>query len=359
MKDNSKILEGLKVLDLSSVLAGPQTGSFFAELGAQVIKVENKLTGGDVTRQWKLASENSEDPYSSYYWSANFGKDVFLLDLTQASDRQRVEDWLASSDILISNYQKRTAEKLGLCPYHLNQKYPELIIAQLSAYDYDDPRAGYDMVMQAETGWLSMTGTDENNLAKLPVALIDIIAAHQLKEALLLAMLQKAKTNKGCVAFVSLYRSAISALANQATNYLMAGHIAKPLGTLHPNIAPYGDIFLTQDNKKIMLAIGSDSQFEKLCKVLKINQTLYEKFSTNKCRIQQRNTLFDTLSLAIQKYSSENISNDLKLNNIPYCFIKTLKDVLDNPELENILNIYDFDDVKRISVKTIAFHYSQ
>jgi crotonobetainyl-CoA:carnitine CoA-transferase CaiB-like acyl-CoA transferase len=357
--DTSKLLNGLKVLDLSSVLAGPQAASFFAELGARVIKVENKLTGGDVTRQWKMEIEDGDDPFSSYYWSANYGKEVHLLDLTNDDDKSTVETWISRADIVISNFPKRTAEKLGFCPYRLHNQYPQLIIAHLSAYEYDDPRPGYDLVMQAETGWISMTGTDENNLAKLPVALIDIIAAHQIKEAVLLALYQKQKTGLGSLAFISLYKSAISALANQATNYLMAGHVAGPMGTLHPNIAPYGDVFTTQDQKKMMLAIGSDGQFEKLCHVLKMSHEFLMMFSTNTERLKKRNELQSQLNQVIEQLNSEKLSDHLKLNHIPHCFIKSLNEVLDHPEASDIFNMFDFDGIKRTSVKTIAFQYSQ
>jgi len=357
--DTSKILEGIQVLDLSSVLAGPQTASFFAELGAKVIKIENKLTDGDVTRQWKLPCENPEDEYSAYYWSANFGKEVQLLDLTHESDKKIVWDLIAQSDIVISNFQKRTAEKLGFCPNIIHKKYPQVIIAQLSAYGYDDPRPGYDLVMQAETGWISMTGTDENNLAKLPVALMDIIAAHQMKEGVLLAMYQKMKTGKGSIVHVSLYKSALSALANQATNYLIAGHVPKPMGTLHPNIAPYGDIFITKDNKRIMLAVGSDGQFEKLCAVLKIEKGNFMFFSTNKDRVLNREELYHLLLRNFNNKNFEEITHELKLKNIPYCFINNLDVVFEQSETKEMVNHHNNGQNNIASVKTIAFQISQ
>ncbi len=357
--DTSRILEGIQVLDLSSVLAGPQTASFFAELGAKVIKVENKLTGGDVTRQWKLPNENPEDTYSAYYWSANFDKVVHLLDLNHENDKAIVWDLISRSDIVISNFQKRTAEKLGLCPYKIRDMYPKVIVAQLSAYGYDDPRPGYDLVMQAETGWLSMTGTDENNLAKLPVALIDIIAAHQMKEGVLLAMYQKMKTGKGSIVHVSLYESALSALANQATNYLIAGHIPKPMGTLHPNIAPYGDIFITQDNKRVMLAVGSDGQFQKLCELLQLDKTDVLFFSSNKNRVLNRQKLYDLLSKKFLKENSVEIISQMKLKNIPYCFINDLDSVFNQSESKKMINTQSYGQKLINTIKTIAFQVSQ
>lgn len=352
-----KPLLGLKVLDLSSILAGPLTGSFFAELGAEVIKIENKLSNGDATRQWKLPSEDPQNPYSAYYWSANYGKNVILFDLTDQNDRADVEHYLAKCDIVISNFQKKTAEKLDLEPETILAKYPNLIIAQLSAYDYDDPRPGYDLVMQGETGWISMNGTDTNHLAKLPVAIIDIVAAHQMKEAILLAMLKKMQTGKGTVVHVSLYKSGISALANQASNYLIAGHIAKPLGTLHPNIAPYGDIFITKDDKKVILAIGSDAQFKKLWFSLNMTDTEYATFEINSDRLVHRSNLQNILQQSFGTYSFEELEGILELNNIPYCLIKNTKEVFDDPLAKEMILIKESDQGTIKSVKNIAFRF--
>ncbi|HRG42607.1 MAG TPA: CaiB/BaiF CoA-transferase family protein, partial [Saprospiraceae bacterium] len=298
-KNMDRPFEGLKVLDLSAILAGPLVGSFFAELGADVIKIENKLTKGDATRQWKLTTEDPEATVSAYYCAANYGKDVQLLDLSDEKKRQRIDQLLAESDVVISNFQKKTAEKLKLNPEYICTKFPNLIFAQLSAYTYDDPRPGYDLVMQGETGWISMNGIDGQHMAKLPVAIIDIIAAHQMKEAVLIALLKKMKDGKGSVVHVSLYKSAISALANQASNYLMAGHIPKPLGTLHPNIAPYGDVFSTSDGQKLILAVGSDAQFKKLWFSLTSDEDFYHKFALNSQRISVRSLLQETLQQLI------------------------------------------------------------
>lgn len=350
-------LRGLKVLDLSSILAGPLTGSFFAELGADVIKIENKLTDGDATRQWKLPTEDPNEDYSAYYWSANFGKEVLLLDLTDKDDRIQVDNFLSEVDIVISNFQKKTAVKLGLEPELVLKKYPNLIFAQLSAYSYDYPRPGYDLVMQGETGWIYMNGTDHDHLSKLPVALIDIIAAHQMKEAILIAILKKNMTGTGTVVHVSLYQSAISALANQASNYLMAGHIPQPLGTLHPNIAPYGDVFTTSDGRKVILAVGSDGQFKKLWFSLNIPEAEYHTFEFNSERLKYRSHLQDYMQQYIGKFSFEDFEDILKLNNIPYCLIKNMHEVFEDELAKDMVHSYKSDQSAIKSVKNIAFRF--
>ncbi len=347
--------KGLKVLDLSGILAGPLTASFFAELGAQVIKIENKLTDGDATRQWKLPSEREDDPYSAYYFSANYGKEVLLRDLTQPDERLEVETLLASSDIVISNFQKKVAEKLGFVPEWIRQKYPDIIFAQLSAYTFNDPRPGYDLVMQGETGWIAMTGTDADHLAKLPVALIDVLAAHQMKEAILLALFKKAKTGQGSTIHVSLYQSAISGLANQATNYLMEKHIPQPLGTLHPNIAPYGDIFYSLDNVPFILAVGSDAQFKKLWFTLNLSTEKYPTFEFNSDRLKYRKPLVYEMQQSFNRSSFAEIETVLKTIGVPFCCIKKLDEVFTDPLAKEMVKQQHIQNKTGQSVSSVAF----
>jgi len=345
----------LKVLDLSSVLAGPLTGSFFAELGATVAKIENMTTGGDATRQWKLPSEDSKNPYSAYYHSANFGKEVLLLDFNSKNDKKKLEEIISQSDIVISNFQKKVAEKFDLLPDDIVQRYPKVIFAQLSAYDFDDPRPGYDLVMQGETGWISMTGIDKDHYAKLPVAMIDIIASHQMKEAILIGLLKKASTGKGGVIYVSLYKSALSALANQATNYLIAGHVPVPTGTLHPNIAPYGDIFLDKDGIKFLLAVGSDAQFKKLWFTLNLTEKEYHTFEWNSERLKHRSLLQNVLQQSFVTFKISELKEIFNAQNIPFCEIRSLDTVFAQEEAKTMLNQEKIDGETVYSVSNIAF----
>lgn len=351
----SDVCKGLKVLDLSSVLAGPLTASFFAELGAQVTKIENKRTGGDVTRQWKLTSEDARSPLSAYYVSANYGKQIILLDLTLPAEREVLEDLIATSDLVISNFQKSVAQKLDLLPDIIHARYPQLIFTQLSAYTFDDPRPGYDLIMQGETGWISMNGTDENHLAKLPVALIDILASHQMKEAILLALLHKSSTGAGAVVHVSLFKSALSALANQASNFLNKQHIPKPIGTLHPNIAPYGDLFCSQDNIKFMLAVGSDDQFRKLTISLQVSENEFLNFETNQMRVLKRTELCALLQPFFGRMTFSEISVLLRNANIPYCDVKNMKEVFEDGMAQSMVLKQEFDETTMKSVSSVAF----
>lgn len=351
----TKILEGLVVVELASVLAGPLAGSFLAEHGAQVIKIENKRSGGDVTRQWKLAQEDTDASTSAYYSSANFGKEVILLDLEEDEDYEKFLSLLTEADVVISNFQKKTAEKLKVDYESVSSQVPEIIYAQLVAYAWDDPTPGYDLVMQAEAGFISMNGSMDGNVAKMPVALIDVIAGHQLKEAILLGVLSRNKNGRGNYSEVSLFKSAISGLANQASNYLMSGHLPKPMGTLHPNIAPYGDIVTTNDKKKVILAIGSDKQFEKLGKTLKLAAELLHTFRSNKERVARREELMLYIRAKIEVISYNSLVMSLQNANIPFCTIAALNEVFENPLAKEMIIEEKLENQRTQKVSNTAF----
>lgn len=348
------IFKGTKVLELSSVLAGPLVGSFFAELGAQVTKVENKTTGGDVTRNWRLKSESTND-VSAYYASANYGKEVLMLDFKNSEDRKLLLSEIRSADIITTNIQKRTAEKLNVDLEFITSINPKVIICQLNAYTYDDPRPGYDLVMQAESGLLSMTGSDGANLAKVPVAIVDVTAAHQMKEAILVAMLQRASSGKGQTIHVSLYKSALSILVNQASNYLMAGHIPKPMGTLHPNIAPYGDIVTTKDGVRIVLAVGSNGQFANLLKSLTFAPERYLGLECNEERLRNRTKMLDLLCQDFARIDSSVALSQLADAKVPHCVIQNMAEVMKDPIAQEMVLEDHLDDQVLKRMRNLAF----
>lgn len=352
------IFKGTNVLELSSVLAGPLVGSFFAELGAHVTKVENKTTGGDVTRNWRLKSE-SENDVSAYYASANYGKEVLMLDFKNSEDRALLLSEIRSADVITTNIQKKTAEKLNVDLEFIRSVNPSVIICQLNAYSYDDPRPGYDLVMQAESGLLSMTGRDEGNLAKVPVAIVDVTAAHQMKESILVAMIQKAATGRGQTIHVSLYKSALSILVNQASNYLMAGHIPQPMGTLHPNIAPYGDIVTTEDGVRIVLAVGSNGQFANLLKSLNFAPERYLGLERNEERLKHRAEMLDLLCQDFTQISSSHALSRLADAKVPHCVIQNMEEVMtDSIAQEMVLEDHNHDQVLK-RMRNVAFHIKE
>lgn len=356
----NSFFKDLKVVELANVLAGPAVGMFFSELGAEVIKIENKLTNGDVTRTWMLASENKETAVSAYYASVNWNKKSIFLDLNRSEDQQQVYNYIKDADIVISNYKPGDDLKLKMDYETLKKINPTIIYAHLTGFGKTNKRTAYDIVLQAETGFMYMNGTPESGPLKMPVALIDILAAHQMKEAILIALIKRLKTGKGSAIHVSLFDSAIASLANQASNWLMTKFNPQPIGSLHPNIAPYGETFTTKDKKQIVLAIGNDKQFEKLCIELKEEDFAKSpKFATNSERVKNRNELFVLLQPIFEKHLSAELMNKFISTDIPAGLIKSIKEVFEDPEINSLI-ISKNNDVNNDSkrVKTLAFSFS-
>lgn len=351
MKDHHYVpFNGLKVLELASVLAGPLAGSFFSELGAQVIKVENKLTNGEMTRGWKHPAEKINCELSDYYVAANAEKDVVFLDLSDDTDYQTLAKLVSEANIVISNFLPAVAKKLKCGYTDLLKLNERLIFVNLIAYDHHDDRPGFDLLMQAECGYLSMTGS-ETNPAKMPVAMIDIIASHQIKEAVLIGLYEQASGKiKSAEYQVSLFKSGITGLINQGSSYINSGIIPKPMATLHPSIAPYGDLFSSADGIAFTLAVGTDRQFEKLCMALGLE--IKEEFRLNKNRVINRQHLVTYLSNTLSQLDFNTVMNLLNNNSIPFSKINSVNEALEMPlALEMITAVKD--NKKRVS--DIAF----
>ena len=336
----------LKVLELASVLAGPSVGQFFAELGAEVIKVENTHTGGDVTRTWKVKNEETDDR-SSYFCSVNWGKKSIAVDLNRKEGKAIIYKLVEKSDIVIASYKSGDAEKLGVDYKTVSSLNSHLIYGQISGFGSSNPRVGYDAVIQAEAGFMFLNGEPDGPSLKMPVALMDILAAHHLKEGILLALLQKNQTGKGDFLEVSLLQAAVSSLANQAANWLVAGVTPQKQGSAHPNIAPYGDIFRTLEGHEILLAIGSDRQFTSLCKILNLDGG-NDMYRTNALRVGNRPALNQLLGQNIALLPLDTLVFELRAANIPYGIIKDMPAVFETPEVQRLL--LQSDD--RIGVRT-------
>jgi crotonobetainyl-CoA:carnitine CoA-transferase CaiB-like acyl-CoA transferase len=338
------MLNNLKVLELASVLAGPSVGQFFAELGAEVIKVENLTTGGDVTRTWKGAGEQTDDR-SAYFCSCNWGKKSVALDLTSNEGKKIVHKLAQQSDIIIASYKAGDAEKLGVSYQQLLTTNQQLIYGQITGYGSDDYRVGYDAVIQAESGFMDLNGEKDGPPTKMPVALIDVLAGHQLKEGLLLALLKKEKTGKGSLVEVSLIQTALSSLANQATNWLVAKKLPNRHGSAHPNIAPYGDVFLTKDGKRVLLAVGNDRQFQNLVNTLGIGSQVIDlgawalelKFLKNQQRVENREILNELLANVVSKYDSTDLMKKINQLKIPAGLIQNVEEAFSAKEAKEIL----------------------
>jgi len=347
--------EDLKIVELASVLAGPSVGMFFAELGANVIKIENKKTGGDVTRKWKLPQEEKDKNDSAYFNCVNWGKKSLLADLSNEKDKIASLKIIAEADVLITNFKSGSAQKLGLDYDSLKAINSRLIYANLTAYGENDDTPGFDVLLQAETGFMYMNGEPNRPAVRMPVALIDLMAGHQLKEAILIALLNRKETGKGSFLSVSLAKSAIASLANQASNWLNVNHMPEKMGTQHPNIAPYGDVFQTKDGKEIILAIGTEKHFQNLCGILQILEMgKEEKFNTNAQRVKHRTELIEVLKNAFVQFNQAELLTAFKQQKVPAGIIRNMAEVFEMPiAKEMILE----DEKGNKCVKSVAFDF--
>lgn len=355
----NKIFSDLIILEVAGVLAGPSVGHFFSELGAKVVKVENPKTKGDVTRSWKLKTENPEDSASAYYWSVNTGKEVMFLDLSNKLDLEKFYTLVRIADVLITNYKAGDDEKLKVHYDRLKKFNPQLIYASINGFGNNNPRTAYDLILQAESGFMFMNGEKDAKPLKMPVALIDVLAGHQLKEAILLALLNRHKTNEGAHVSVSLFDTAIASLANQATNWLIANHLPSAQGSLHPNIAPYGEIFETADKHLITFAIGSDKQFKNLCSILNLESLNSDAlFHTNQLRVVNRNELFNVLNKKISELNFDQLFNECLKLDVPIGKIRNLKEVFELPEAKDMINAFKYqgNDLKNVKSTAFKFH---
>ncbi len=322
-----KPFAGLKVVELASVLAGPEVGRFFAELGAAVVKYESPT--GDVTRSWRLSHEENTSSISAYFASVNAQKTYAQLNLKSSEGKRELLSLLSDADVLITNFKSGDDEQFGLTKTRITELFPKLIWGKIVGFHSDKSRPAFDVVLQAETGWISMTGYQNQSPAKVPVAIVDVLAAHQLKEALLIALLEREKSGMGSCWEVSLEEASLSGLMNQATNFWMNNHVASAIGTQHPNIAPYGDLLPTSDGKWAVPAIGSHRQFQLFCELLKVADLASDlRFRSNVDRVSNRSALIKLLGAQTLKWQSEELNQACASLKIPLGIVKDLSEVL-------------------------------
>jgi crotonobetainyl-CoA:carnitine CoA-transferase CaiB-like acyl-CoA transferase len=351
------LFEDLTVVELASVLAGPAVGTFFSELGANVIKVENKKNGGDVTRQWRQPNETDKGP-SAYYASVNWNKDSLLLDFTDAADLRKTRQLIREADIVIANFKKGDDEKFGLTYEKIKEFNPSVIYGAITGFGSKNDRLAYDLILQAETGFMSMNGQPDNPPTKMPLALIDVLAAHQLKEGILCALLKQNQAPKTPFKIeVSLYDSAVASLINQATNWLMNKNIPRRIGSEHPNIAPYGEIFTTKDKRQITLAIGSDRQFRDLCNILKTDELArHPDYQHNANRVNNRDTLSGMLQQKLSQWESDKFLAHCRSHLVPAAEIKNMKQVFKDEQAKQLLLEETIEGRKTVRPQTTVFN---
>jgi len=253
-----------------------------------------------------------------------------MMDLMDPDDLSELLELLQDADLVISNFKAGGAEKLGVGYEQLKTLNPMLIYASVNAYGEDDPKPGFDVVIQAETGWIFMNGEEKGLPVKMPVALMDVLAAHQLKEGVLLALLDREKTGLGSKVSISLFDAGVASLANQATNWLNLNSIPQRMGSQHPNIAPYGDTFYTSDNKALIVSTGTTKQWQDLCEILGQAELVTDKrFLDNRLRLMHRKELCDALASAFKGFEADALLQICEERSVPLAPIRNMQEVFE------------------------------
>jgi crotonobetainyl-CoA:carnitine CoA-transferase CaiB-like acyl-CoA transferase len=335
-------LSDLRVLDLSRVLAGPWATQIFADLGADVIKVE-RLDTGDDTRSWGppyLRDDSGElTTESAYFISTNRNKRSIAVDLSTVAGREIVLGLADKSDVVVENFKAGGLAAYGLDYKSLCKRNPRLIYCSITGFGQTGPyvdRAGYDFAIQALGGLMSITGVPEGlpgaGPQKIGVALTDVMTGLYASTAVLAALHYRNVSGLGQHIDLSLLDVQLAGLANQASNYLTSGVSPVRLGNAHPNIVPYQD-FATSDGR-VVVAVGNDSQFQNLCRVIDRKDLADdERFVTNPRRVEFRTTLISELQGELQRWDSGILLAELESAGVPCSPINDIGQAFNDPHV--------------------------
>ena len=334
-----KLLEGIRVLDLSRVLAGPWSGQILADYGADVIKVE-RPGGGDDTREWGPPWWGpAADRMSAYYLSANRGKRSIAIDLATAEGAALVRQLAAEADVLLENYKVGQLAKYGLDAPTLRALNPRLVYCSITGYGQDGPMAlaaGYDFAIQATGGLMSVTGekdgTPGSQPQKVGVAVADLCTGVYASTAILAALVERGRTGVGRHIDAALLDVQVAMMANQASNYLVGGKTPKRMGNAHANVVPY-QVFATLDGH-IVIAVGNDGQFTRFCELAGDVAVAHDpRYANNAGRISHRDSLIPQLSAWMLKRSTADWMALLEPHAVPCAPILDLPGVFAHPQV--------------------------
>lgn len=359
-------LSGLRVLDLSRVLAGPWATQNLADLGAEVIKIE-KPGSGDDTRAWgppflkNARGENTTE--AAYYLSANRGKKSVAVDITQLDGQHVIHELAKTSDIVVENFKVGGLKKYHLDYASLKAINPRLIYCSITGFGQTGPiadQAGYDFMIQGMSGLMSITGEPDGSPMKVGVALTDIMTGLYATIAIQAALFHREKTGVGQYIDVSLLDVQTATLANQAMNYLTTGESPKRLGNAHPNIVPY-QAFATQDSH-IIIAVGNDKQFEKFCVIAEHAELAQDaRFKNNQVRVENRKILIDLLIPLLQKQTTAWWLEKLEAAHVPCGPINTIGQALTHPQTlhRNMIVDIPHPTAGKVTVVGNPIHFSE
>jgi crotonobetainyl-CoA:carnitine CoA-transferase CaiB-like acyl-CoA transferase len=343
-------LAGIRVADFSRVLAGPLATMLLADLGADVVKVERPGTGDD-SRAWGPPFVGED---SAYFLALNRNKRSFVLDLETERDRGLARRLALSSDVVVENFRPGLMTRFRLDYEGLSADKPELVYCSLTAFGEREgtaPRPGYDIIVQALSGLMSVTGHPGGEPTKVGVALLDVICGLYAANAIQAALIGREQKGRGAHVTVSLFDAGVAALVNQAANHLLGGLVPGPMGNAHPNIVPY-QLFLAKD-RPFILAAGNDRLFARTCEVLGFAELgTDERYATNEARVHHREELIELLSDRLATRSASEWIAQLETAGVPCALVRTVEEVFASPE--GAAAIQEIDDPVRGPLRLVA-----
>jgi crotonobetainyl-CoA:carnitine CoA-transferase CaiB-like acyl-CoA transferase len=327
-------LEGLKVIELARILAGPWAGQTLGDLGAEVIKVE--APEGDDTRQWGPPFvERENDKTASYFHSCNRGKSSVIVDFRTDEGKAVLIELVRDADILIENFKVGGLKKYGLDYENLARVNPKLIYCSITGFGQTGPyahRAGYDYIIQGMSGFMSITGEPDGAPQRAGVAITDIFTGVYATSAILAALHMRARTGKGQHIDMSLLDSAVCVMANQALNYLTTGNPPQRTGNYHPNLTPY-QVFECRDGH-IIIATGNDGQYQRLCDILGLPEMASApEYLKNANRVENREDMIAKLSARTVLMSKGELLTACEAKGVPAGPINSMDEVFADPQV--------------------------
>lgn len=318
------MLEGVRVLDLTRVLAGPLCTMLLGDLGADVLKIERPGVGDD-TRGWGPPFDDTGA--SAYYLSINRNKLSIALDIGNASDRATIERLIAEADVVVDNFRRGMLESRGLHPAEMLRRHPKLVWCTITGFGADGDRPGYDFVVQAECGWMAVTGVPDGDPMKVGVALADIIAGKDAAIAILAALFERQRSGMGRRVIISLADSARAALVNVAQNALVSGEDASRWGNGHPNLVPY-QLFHALD-RPIVVAVGTDAQWVACARALGLFAMGDDPvLATNAGRVSARARIVEAFTGVLATQRAEHWRERLDAVGVPVGIVRSVLDVV-------------------------------
>ena len=327
-------LDGIRVIELARILAGPWAGQTLADLGADVIKVE--APEGDDTRRWGPPFIQSEgETTAAYFHATNRGKRSVTCDFRTAEGQDTVRKLIAEADVVIENFKVGGLKKYGLDYASLQAVNPRLVYCSITGFGQDGPyahRAGYDFIIQGMSGLMSVTGPADGQPQKVGVAVTDVFTGVYAATAILAALVQRGRTGEGQHIDMALLDVATSVMANQAMNYLASGKAPGLMGNAHPNLAPYA-VFDCKDGW-LILATGNDGQYQRLCQLLGLEAMAgAAEFLTNADRVTNRAALTVRLTEATRTWTKADLLAACEAAGVPAGPINDMAEVFADPQV--------------------------